>query len=327
VNESIPLSGVPAPTLSILVPTYNYAPFLDDALRSLGSCMAELEPGSAELVVVDDGSTDHTPEILARWADRPGIRAIRRDNGGVAAARNTAMEHARGELLMFFDSDDVLLPGCLRHTLDFFSSHSNVGMFFTNYDLFDESGVTNPSGVDTWSVFRSFAHREVGENEWIFEEDIAAAVLEYGSFMHTSGLTVRRNVAHEAGSFREGYTYGEDDDYWARCARLTRVGYRDELLSRKRNHAGSIIHDPARRVSNLRSILALTELQRREFEGEPYQRILRAKALRCARSFVWEALEAGEATEARKVLRRYLRHYPWKPELYRLAIKAALTRG
>ncbi len=317
-------SKATCPALSILMPTYNYGEFLDEALQSLTACAAEVEGHEVEILVVDDGSTDDTPSILARWQDR--IRSIRRENGGVAAARNTALAHARGELLMFFDADDLLLSGCVRHTVDFFARHREVGMFFTNYDLFDEGGVTNPSGVDTWSTFRRFAHRKVSEKEWIIEEDIAAAVLEHGSFMHTSGLTIRREVARKVGEFREGYAYGEDDDYWARCACHGAVGFRDEVLSRKRNHSGSIIHDPSRRVANLRALLALTELQRREFEGEPYQRILRDKALRCARDLVWEALEAGEGREARKVLGRYFRRHPWNPSLYKLALKALLTR-
>jgi len=314
------------PHLSILVPSYNYGSFLDGALQSLANCAGELPAGDVEVVVVDDGSTDDTSEVLGQWKDHSVIRSFRRENGGVAAARNRAMAEARGDLWMFFDSDDVLLPGCVRRTVDFFDRHDEVGMFFTNYDLFDESGVTNASGVDTWPAFRGFARQEITNSEWIFEEDIAAAVLRWGSFMHTSGLTVRADVARHAGEFREGYAYGEDDDYWARCAHLTRVGYVDEVLARKRNHEASLIHDPARRVANLQSLLALTELQIREFEGKPYQSILRNKALRCARDYVWEALEAGETAEARCALRRYLRRSPANAGLLKLALKAMMRR-
>jgi hypothetical protein len=205
-----------------------------------------------------------------------------------------------------------------------------VGMFFTNYDLFDSEGVVNPSGVDTWKIFRQLPHEDVassddgGNDGWIFRDSLAAAILEHGSFMHTSGLTVRRSVAERAGMFREGYTYGEDDDYWARCAQLCRSGYADRLLSRKRNHDRSIIHDRGRSLANLHSLLELTEIQLTEFCDDPLPAILRGKALRCAESLIWGLLEAGRRDEAAPILRRYLRKHPWRWQLYKLAAKAYL---
>ena len=94
-----------APLLSLVVPVYNVAPYLPRCLASL----AALAPPADEIVVVDDGSTDDCPRILAEFAPRlPRMRVIRRENGGLSAARNTGLEAARGTYLAFVDSDDFV---------------------------------------------------------------------------------------------------------------------------------------------------------------------------------------------------------------------------
>jgi heptose III glucuronosyltransferase len=97
-----------APLLSLVVPVYNVAPFLPRCLDSL------IDTGgiSTEVILVDDGSTDECPAILARYAAQyPHFYVIRQENGGLSAARNTGIEHARGEYIAFVDSDDYVAPG------------------------------------------------------------------------------------------------------------------------------------------------------------------------------------------------------------------------
>jgi glycosyltransferase involved in cell wall biosynthesis len=101
-----------APGLSIIVPAYNAAPFVD---ACLGAILAQLRPDH-ELIVIDDGSTDATPAILARWQAGHGddnFRVLRQANGGISAARNAGLAAAAGEYIAFIDSDDVLRPGSL----------------------------------------------------------------------------------------------------------------------------------------------------------------------------------------------------------------------
>ena len=101
--------------LSLVVPVYNVAPFLKRCLASLAA--QDLE--GVEIVLVDDGSTDDSPAILARYAARhPQMRVIRQPNGGLSAARNTGMDHVGGEYLAFVDSDDWIEPGYYRRLLD-----------------------------------------------------------------------------------------------------------------------------------------------------------------------------------------------------------------
>ena len=105
------------PRLSIIIPAYNCADYLDQCLDSITD-PGGTDPGGAgpgedvEVVVVDDGSTDATDRIVrARALADPRIRHLRQDNQGVCAARNAGMAAARGRRLMFVDADDALAPG------------------------------------------------------------------------------------------------------------------------------------------------------------------------------------------------------------------------
>jgi len=97
-----------APTLSLIVPVYNVAPFLPRCLDSI----ADSHGISTEVIIVDDGSTDECPAILARYAaQHPNFRVIRQENGGLSAARNAGLDQAQGEYIAFVDSDDYVTPG------------------------------------------------------------------------------------------------------------------------------------------------------------------------------------------------------------------------
>ena len=102
-----------SPTLlSIIIPTYNYAATIT---RAVNSVIHQLTPHS-ELIIIDDGSTDDTDNVLSRIiAEHPGLfRIVRKDNGGPSSARNRGIQEARGNYLVFLDADDELLPGSLK---------------------------------------------------------------------------------------------------------------------------------------------------------------------------------------------------------------------
>jgi glycosyltransferase involved in cell wall biosynthesis len=110
--EALPEGAPDSPLLSIVMPAYNYGEVVSRAVESV---LAQMRP-DCELVVIDDGSSDGTPQVLEaiHAQNRPGFRWTRQENAGAAAARNAGMRSSRGAFLLFFDADDELLP----HALD-----------------------------------------------------------------------------------------------------------------------------------------------------------------------------------------------------------------
>jgi teichuronic acid biosynthesis glycosyltransferase TuaG len=141
----------PEPLVSIVTPAYNAARFLEESLRS---AQQQTFP-NWEMLVVDDGSTDDTPEIVRRWAEAdPRFRLLAgAGNRGPAAARNVALESARGRYVAFLDSDDLWLPRKLEVQLEFMRARDAV-FSFTAYSYIDENGVrtgrvvTPPERID-----------------------------------------------------------------------------------------------------------------------------------------------------------------------------------
>lgn len=119
---------------SILIPSYNYGRFVS---RAIDSALAQ--PGNDfEVLVLDDGSTDDTTEVVARYGDR--VRYHRHANRGAAATRNRGADLARGRYLLFLDADDRLLPNALEHFRTAVARHPEARMLFGHHVSIAENG-------------------------------------------------------------------------------------------------------------------------------------------------------------------------------------------
>jgi glycosyltransferase involved in cell wall biosynthesis len=122
------------PLVSALLNTYNYARYLPMAINSVLNQTYE----NIEIVVVDDGSTDETPQVLTQYADR--VRAIRVENGGQANAFNVGIPACRGELVMLLDADDQWLPTKVERMVAFARRHPKAGMLYHRFVNIDVHG-------------------------------------------------------------------------------------------------------------------------------------------------------------------------------------------
>jgi glycosyltransferase involved in cell wall biosynthesis len=219
-------------TISIVIPSYNYAHFLREAIDSaLGQTYPPLE-----VIVVDDGSTDATPEVLASYGER--IRVIRQQNQGVARARNAGIAVARGEYVAFLDADDVWHPRNLELQIARFEADPSLGLVHCGIEMFDGGG-------RTIEVFREGKEGDVAADLLRLEPDTIA--------MTGSNLMVPKRIAEELGGFDPALPPSEDWDFCYRVAQRYRIGFVAEVLVRYRIHA-SAAHMNIGRMENSMSL-------------------------------------------------------------------------
>ncbi len=156
--------------ISVIVPVYNTAGFLPQCLDSI----AENACRGLEILLIDDGSTDGSSLLLGRFCEAcPAARVITQENRGLSAARNTGLDAARGEWILFIDSDDYVLPGFFGLPLEKASETGADLVLFGFRELMDETGYTIPradrlpEGVfSARDILRALARSEVFPNAW-----------------------------------------------------------------------------------------------------------------------------------------------------------------
>jgi glycosyltransferase involved in cell wall biosynthesis len=209
--------------LSVIIPTFNRADFLREALESvLGQDYLEGVPASGfELLVVDDGSTDETAGVAADFA--PGIRYHRMEHAGVSAARNRGLALTKGELVAFLDSDDLWLPGKLSAQIAFLDSRPDAVMCCTG-EIWIRNGVrVNPR------------EKHAKSSGWVFDRFLPLCLLSLSSALF------RRRLFREIGTFDEDLPACEDYDLGLRLALRHPVFFLPEPLIVKRGgHADQL---------------------------------------------------------------------------------------
>jgi glycosyltransferase involved in cell wall biosynthesis len=216
-------------TVSVIIPTWNRAA---EVCAAIDSALAQtVRP--FEVIVVDDGSTDDTADVLARYGD--AIRVVRQHNQGVAAARNAGIAAARGELLAFLDSDDVWLPRKLELQLQRFGADPELGL------------------VHCGAQFENAAPRLAGMEGWVATEilrldrDVIVA--------HGSSIMMPRRVAEEIGGFDVRMRVSEDWDFCYRIAARHRIAFVPEVLVRCARHTAGLHRDFAQMEHGMRLAL------------------------------------------------------------------------
>lgn len=194
------------PRLSVIMPAYNCAAYIEASLASIFSQGVE----DIEVVVVDDGSTDGTAEIAAVFDAR--VRVLRNAHGGPAAARNLAVAHARSDLLAFLDADDVWLPGKLAAQLAFLDSHPDARIVYSAFQFWhaDAKGHFPPATSIEWSTHEGITPELSG---WIYPE------LLLDSYIHIITAVIHRSVFDKVGGFDGSFGKGSDYDFWIRASR------------------------------------------------------------------------------------------------------------
>ena len=208
--------------VSVIIPTYNFGRFIGAAIESARA--QTLTPD--EIIVIDDGSTDDTEDVVRGF---DGVEYIRQENAGVCAARNRGVEASAGELVAFLDADDVWEPTKVEKQVAIFNKDPQVGLVHCGMREFaHETGETiamHLNGADGW----------MADNLLLWDGPVIVG--PGGTIM------VRRDVYDEMGGFDTRQKVGEDWDLCYRIARKYKVGFVPEPLVNYRSHPGAAHHN------------------------------------------------------------------------------------
>ncbi len=195
-------------TVSVIIPTYNRAAWLPHAIDSV----LQQERPPDELIIVDDGSEDETPEIVRRYAD---VIYVQQEQKGPSAARNTGVEIASGEWVAFLDSDDRWLPKKLLRQLDFLHQNPDFRAVYTN-----ERWIRNGTFVN-----QGKRHKKYGGE--IYLHCLPLCIIS------PSSILMHKPLFQELGGFDPDLPACEDYDLWLRLSAHHPVGFIDEALIEK----------------------------------------------------------------------------------------------
>lgn len=257
--------------ISVVVPTYNYAHLLKEALESVFAQSFK----DYEVIVVDDGSTDNTEEVLRPYAGR--ITYYRQENQGLAVARNTGLRLARGKYVTYLDADDIWYPDNLRIKFEVLSRFPGLGGVFSDFLIFYSGGISHVRGTrELFPFFQRTGHdfKDIFQeaHKVLIEDDRFATLyvgnifdsLFRGNFILPTTMVFNRALALTVGDFRPHMRTQEDYEYWLRFSKEHNFAYVDEVLVKYRRHPQQLT-DHSKIEELLTAVLEIIDVYEDEF--------------------------------------------------------------
>jgi lipopolysaccharide transport system ATP-binding protein len=292
------------PMVSVVMPVRNAERYLDQAI---GSLLAQTLR-DFELIVIDDGSTDRSPEIIQRYADNDArIRPVLREHRGITPTLNQGLQLARGRYFCTLDADDVAAPELLDQEVSYLESHPECVLVACRLLLIDAEGAP----IRTTNIEET-------------HEDIDAALMGFHSFYTANGYLARRETVVEVGGFREDVALAEDRDLCLRLAERGRMGHIAEPLYLYRQHTTNVCQERMEELNECVRRVVSDARGRRRLEALPAEvgppALGRLSNMHRHRTWAWWALKAGNVGTARKHARACWWRAPWSPESWRVLL-------
>lgn len=282
---------------SVIIPTFNRAVYLQETIASVLRQTWQ----DFELVLVDDGSTDNTADIVRSFDDRR-IRYIYRSNGGISAARNTGLDAARGEYIAFLDSDDLWEPSKLELQMAFMTA-ARTGLAFTDFQRFNDKHDQDRLFAYLRSDLEELPTEQIFSHAYRIEKDafIALAPMRmFASWVQTS--LIKRELVRDI-RFDTTLHLSEDFAYMLRVYQRVRAGYIDLPLVRVRRHPGNSTKQASAHLQP-----RLRALQSLQIERPEYRRLVKRLTGRAFAALGYDHYAAGEFSEARAAYLKALRY-------------------
>jgi glycosyltransferase involved in cell wall biosynthesis len=303
--------------ISVTIPTFNRAHLLPIAIDSVLKQTYE----NVEIVVIDDGSTDNTADVVARYGDR--VRYYWQPNGGLGAARNAGLDRAEGDWIAFLDSDDYWFDFKLDLQAEVLKKCTDVDFVFTEFNILKDDGRVIHKGSRTW-LANDVSWADLYPNRLSARETgicVSGAPLDYAvytgpmyrrfldeAFVLPTTAIVRRTAINGL-RFTPGMTIFEDWEFFARLSRNHGGAFVDVETAVNRGH-----NEPGRltRCSSLAKAECYLEMLQRVWKADTcfsrqYPAVLRRAESSATLAVAECALLAGESAAARRAVTQWRR--------------------
>jgi GT2 family glycosyltransferase len=307
-----------APRFSVVIPVFNGADFI---ARAIDSVLAQTYPAE-EIVIVDDGSTDATPQVVARYGSK--VQYLRQSNKGVSAARNAGAQGAHGDWLAFLDADDWYFPDRLRLHAAMLSVSDDLDFLTGDYEYRDTSDLVIGRSLERHRSGQRILARAAGAETATMEGmDFEEFVADHFGDMHT--LSVPRSTFLELGGYPQGFKVCEDVHFLIRLvSRSRRVGVVCRPLGVYLIHGASATRRDRLQSQreNVRTLLDLKQWEKHF--AHPVRRGFRRLLARARADLGYALARQGERRAALRAIFPALWEYP-SPESARVFM--SLLRG
>ena len=327
------------PLVSIVIPAYNADKYLSECVES---CLVQSYP-NFEIIVVDDGSTDNTKEVLRSYQGK--IVYHYQENAGLAEARNTCHRIANGKYVAWLDADDIAHPERILLQALYLEKHREVVLVCTNFSAFDEMGkkydgytsqyysqLQVPGGVGEilpeideidpisyHSVNCSIASTKVFSGDGRYK-------LIWGNFIHPPTVMIRKSVCKKAGELKKNISTQEDWEYFFRISRYGKVAWIDYSLLHYRLHSQQM-SSTSNAVKNAKGIVSVFEdmlSEEQEYAKKNKREVHKTLGRFCA-SAAYTLIEDGKKSEAVAYLKKSFLCNPLMLINYKLFAKWLLS--
>ena len=240
-------------SISVIIPTYNRGALIDKTVQTVLS--QDLPAEEVELIIIDDGSTDNTWEVLqSLYSENPQIRLFTIPNGGVANARNFGLKEARGEFVAYLDHDDLWLPDKLRLQRAKLIENTDSGVVYCDWLAVDENN--KPLG-HAFQVSHHYWWRPKQGN--VFPWILVPHIFEFSRspIISMTMPMMRTEMIREIGGFDAQIVPSDDWDLWIRLSKVTRFTYVPKVL------AHYVFHDAQQHKDMEKASMSWLEINRK----------------------------------------------------------------
>ncbi len=293
--------------VSVLMPVYNAAPYLDAAIESV----LQQTYHDFEFIIVDDGSTDGSLEICRAFAAKDNrIRLVARENRGIVPTRNELLDMAAGRYCAIMDADDISFPERLARQRAFLAANEDCFIVGCRDLLID------PDGMPIMTINHNHDH-----------DDVDRANLGFSQFQTLNAYMCVTDRLREAGGYRAEVRYAEDRDVFLRMAEIGRIKVLPETLYGYRQHFSSTCRKKAQEVADdvYRVVRDAHQRRNMDFTDPPPGPAAVKDDLAAYQAWAWQSLGGGNIRTAWKYALKLLGRAPLSPANWKLAMVLART--